>query len=120
MGARERSLRSQLTRLSSGQGLMDGSVVERHRRCGKPTCRCARDPQALHRSVYLFRHEGGRTHRRTHQLYIPARWEGRVRQWIDNYHELRRLTRELCELHWQKVREREGEPGKGRKQGEGR
>ena len=80
MSARERSLRSRLTRLTSGLGLMDGSLVERHRRCGKPTCRCARDSQSLHRSVYLFRHEAGRTH----QLYIPARWEGRVRQWIDD------------------------------------
>src|SRR5438093_177071 len=35
MTARERSLRSQLTRLTAGQGLIDGSLLERRRRRGK-------------------------------------------------------------------------------------
>ena len=37
-----------------------------------------------------------------------------MRQWLDNYHALRRLTRELCELHWQEVLGREGKRGRAK------
>ena len=116
MTAAERSLRSELTRLTSGRGLIDGSLVKRRHRCGKPTCRCARGAEFGHRGVYLFRGEGGGKR----QLYVPKEWEPRVRQWLDNYHDLRRLTRELCELHWQQVLQREGKRGRGRGRAKGK
>jgi hypothetical protein len=60
---------------------MRGSIVERFRRCGRPNCACARDPDARHGGKVLTVHLEGRTHA------IPLRPadEARVRQAITAY-----------------------------------
>lgn len=77
---RRRHLQEQLRTLS-GEPLMRGSIVERLRRCGRPNCACARDPDARHGGKVLTVHLEGRTHA------IPLRPadEARVRQAITAY-----------------------------------
>jgi hypothetical protein len=88
--APERHARSRLAQLVSQEPFLRGSLVERSRRCGKPTCRCRQGQ--LHRSLYLAtRHNGRRA-----LLYIPRGLEADVRQWVQNG---RRLAQQLQDLH---------------------
>jgi Family of unknown function (DUF6788) len=86
----ERHARSRLAQLVSQEPFLRGSLVERSRPCGKPTCRCRQGQ--LHRSLYLAtRHNGQRA-----LLYIPRGLEADVRQWVQNG---RRLAQQLQDLH---------------------
>ena len=88
--APERHARSRLAQLISEQPFLRGSLVERARSCGKPTCRCQQGQ--LHRSLYLAtRHQGQRA-----LLYIPRALEETVRQWVQNG---RSLSQQLQDLH---------------------
>ena len=46
--------------------------------------------------------------KRYYQLNVPAAWEDTVREWIENRAEIERLMEELSDLHWEKVRNRQG------------
>ena len=88
--APERHARSRLVQLIAEQPFLRGSLVERARSCGKPTCRCRQGQ--LHRSLYLAtRHQGRRA-----LLYIPRALEDTVRQWVHNG---RCLSQQLQDLH---------------------
>ncbi len=88
--APQRHARSHLVHLIAEQPFLRGSLVERARSCGKPTCRCQQGQ--LHRSLYLAtRHQGRRA-----LLYIPRALEETVRQWVQNG---RCLSQQLQDLH---------------------
>jgi len=88
----ERHARSQLAQLITQQPFLRGSLVERARSCGKPTCRCRQGH--LHRSLYLAtRHEGRRA-----LLYIPRALEQTVRLWVQNGSSLCRQVQDLHQL----------------------
>jgi hypothetical protein len=92
--APERYARSRLAQLITQQPFLRGSLVERARPCGKPTCRCRKGQ--LHRSLYLaVRHRGQRA-----LLYIPRALEETVRQWVQNG---RSLGQQLQALHQQQL-----------------
>jgi hypothetical protein len=101
MSLPERQARSALARLVTQRGLLRGNLLERRRVCGKPNCRCARGE--LHASLYLVFSEGGKLRQR----FIPKDWEARVRQWVRDYHEGRRLLEEITRLYYEKVRQRQ-------------
>jgi hypothetical protein len=87
----ERHARTQLVQLIADQPFLRGSLVERARSCGKPTCRCRQKGQ-LHRSLYLAtRHNGRRV-----LLYVPRALQETVRLWVSNG---RRLSEQLQDLH---------------------
>lgn len=86
----ERQTRSRLVQLLAEQPFLRGSLVERARSCGKPTCRCQQGQ--LHRSLYLAtRHKGQRA-----LLYIPRALEETVRLGVQNG---RSLSQQLQALH---------------------
>ena len=92
--APERHARSRLAQLITQEPFLRGSLVERSRPCGKPTCRCQRGQ--LHRSLYLAtRHRGRRA-----LLYIPRTLEETVRLWVLNG---RSLARQIQDLHQQQL-----------------
>jgi hypothetical protein len=92
---RRRDLHEQLRALSF-QPLMRGSVVERRRKCGKPKCACASDPEARHGGKVLAVSLDGRTQ----VLPLRAEDEARVRSAIAAYDCAWRIINELtaCEL----------------------
>jgi hypothetical protein len=102
MGVAERRWRSRLAQIAASGGLVRGSLLERYRACGNPNCRCARGRK--HRAVYLMLSDGGRLR----QLFIPAAWEDQVRQWVANHKELKGLLKQISEVYWEKVRQRQG------------
>lgn len=102
MSPQERRLRSELTRIVAGQGFIQGTLLERFRTCGNPRCRCAAGHK--HRAVYLFLREDGKLR----QLYIPAAYEAQVRQWVENHKRIKDLLRQLSDVYWEKVKQRQG------------
>ena len=67
-------------RLPPFEDLLRGTLLERHVRCGKPTCHCAGGPG--HPVVYVgvtFR--GGRTE----QITVPRELLPTIRRWVRNY-----------------------------------
>jgi hypothetical protein len=101
MSARERQLRSAINKLLSQQGVIHGTLITRRRVCGKANCRCAKGHR--HESLYLVVTEAGKGR----QMYVPRTLEGRVRQWIEQYAQARRLMEELSNVHWEKVSQRQ-------------
>lgn len=102
MEVAERQFRSRLAQLAGGQGLLHGTLVERFRTCGNSSCRCTRGQK--HRAVCLFLRQDGKLR----QLYIPQAYEERVRQWVANHQELKKLVDQISEVYWQKVQRRQG------------
>ena len=102
MSQPERQLRSRLTQIVSGQGVIRGTLLERERACGNPRCRCAKGQK--HRAVYLMLRED----RKLRQLYIPVKYEPLVRQWVANHRQIRQLLRDLGEVYWRTVKQRQG------------
>jgi hypothetical protein len=80
--------------LSEAEGFLHGSLITVARRCGKPSCRCASDDQARHRSLCLGQTRAGKTT----MVHIPAALEPRVRQWVENFQQADRLLEQLNEL----------------------
>ena len=98
----ERSLRSKLTQIVCGQGLIRGTLLHRQRRCGNPGCHCAKGPG--HPGLYLILSDG----KRQRQLYIPKQWHERVRQWVENHHQVKALIHEISQIHWKSIQDRQG------------
>jgi len=77
-------------RLMTSQGpLTPGSFYLMRRKCGKPTCRCARGQ--LHPVWVLTRTESGQ-----HKLYsVPAAQRAQVRQWAGAWRRYQRARAQL-------------------------
>ena len=101
MSANERSLRSRLTQLIQGAGLMRGTLTERAMTCGKKNCKCARGEK--HEYLYVVVSEGGKLRQRS----VPKSRQGDVERWIENYQKLQALIEEISQLYWTKMENRE-------------
>src|SRR3989338_6447393 len=84
--AAERQLRSRLLQvLSSGQGLMRGTLTVRERTCGKANFRCARGEK--HASLYIVVSVDGKYK----QTCVPRSLEAEVRTWVAQYQRAQEL-----------------------------
>lgn len=97
----ERALRSRLHQFLATGGIIRGTLLQRHRRCGNPRCHCAKGPG--HPGLYLVLSQGSGQR----QLYIPRAYHERVRQWVANHHQVKQLIHEISELHWQRIQTRQ-------------
>ena len=81
--------------LASLGDLRPGTLVERYRKCGKPTCHCARDGDPGHGPVWtlVFRARG-----KSKTRVIPADAVPETRAQIAEYRRLRALTAALVEV----------------------
>jgi hypothetical protein len=98
--AQERSFRSRIAQLASGQWLLRGTLSQRAGKCGKPNCHCAKGE--LHPSLYLVQSQGGKPR----QICVPQLWQQRVRQAVNDYQQMQRLIEEVSELEWKRLMER--------------
>jgi hypothetical protein len=82
--------------LASLTDMRSGFLMGRYRKCGKPTCHCARPGAQGHGPSWsLTRVVKGKTVTRV----IPSGEEvSRAKEQIQEYHRFRRLTKELAEL----------------------
>ena len=100
LSAAERSFRSRVAQLASGQWFLRGTLSDRSGKCGKPNCHCANGEP--HRSLYLVQSHGGKPR----QICVPHAWQQRVRQAVNNYQEMQKLIEEVSELEWNRLRQR--------------
>lgn len=100
LSATERSLRSRIAQLTSGQRFLRGTLSERTGKCGKPNCHCA-DGEG-HPSLYLVQSHDGKAR----QLCVPKALQGTVRQAVAEYQEILRLLGEVSELEWKRLQDR--------------
>jgi hypothetical protein len=92
---RRQALQEQLRTLSEGS-LMRGSLYQRRRRCGSPSCACATDPAARHAGPFLTVSLAGRTR----GFHLRAADAARAAQAIAAYQRLWKIVNALtaCEV----------------------
>jgi hypothetical protein len=100
LSAVERNFRSRIAQLASGQWFLRGNLSERSGKCGKANCRCTRGE--LHKSLYLVQSQNGKLR----QICVPKVWQERVRQAVQDYHQMQKLIEEVSELEWKRLQER--------------
>lgn len=95
-------------RLNAIEYLCSGTLATRMKRCGKPGCRCATDPQARHGPYYEWGHmrEGRLVHRS-----VSAEQAAALRLAITNYRKVRALLRDW-EVETERLIESEDYSGK--------
>lgn len=90
----------QLTRV-----MVFGTLAERGRVCGKPTCRCARGEK--HPAVQLAHWAGDG---KTRSQHVPYAIVDTVREGVDAWHRVQAIARELAERNrtrvWTQARRR--------------
>lgn len=95
---RREDLVQQLPPLSE---VIRGSLIERHLRCGKPNCHCARGEG--HLVWYLA---VSFTRGRTEQVTVPQALVPYVRRWLDNYERWWVILEEISEINRELLRKR--------------
>ena len=88
-----RQLDSRLKKCCPNGPVLAASLAAVRRRCGKPSCHCARGGP-LHLAHQLTLKEHGKT--RT--VYVPKELLAEVRQWITEHRRLKRLLKEITDL----------------------
>ncbi len=102
--ATRRGLGDQLAEID---GVLPGSVVVRHMRCGKSGCACHHDPPTLHGPyIQWTRTLGGKTVTR----YLSQDQLARYQPWFDNARRLKEITAklEIASLHTLELEQSEG------------
>ena len=74
---------------------LPGTFTERRIQCGKPHCRCARDPASLHGP---YRQWTRKKNGKTVTVYLTAAQATRYQPWFANAQALRALLAEIEEL----------------------
>jgi len=81
-----------LRRLRAAGPFLSASLVVRHKRCGRPECRCATEGP-IHPTANVTWKEAGKT--RT--LHVPQELIEEVTQWIEEWKALRKLMARMSE-----------------------
>jgi len=93
-----RMLASRLKQVAITKSILIATLAEVGKVCGKPTCRCKRGLK--HPACQLTYQDQGKTH----AMYVPVDFREEVRSWIEEYHKLQRLLREISQLSLMLVR----------------
>lgn len=94
----EATRRGLAAELGAIDGLLPGSVVVRHMRCGKPGCACGAEPPRLHGPyIQWTRTAEGKTVTR----YLSQEQLARYQSWFDNARHLKQIVAklEIASLH---------------------
>src|ERR1700686_3653782 len=92
-----------LRRLPPLQAVLRGSLIERYKRCGKPGCKCADGPGHGPKYYLSVSFPG----RRPQMDYVPQADYVDVTQRLANYHRVREIIEEICEINRELLRRRE-------------
>jgi hypothetical protein len=93
-----RMLASRLKSVALVKPILIATMTDVAKVCGKRSCRCRRGFK--HHACQLTYQEQGKTH----ALYVPVDFREEVRSWIEEYHRLQRLLREISQLGLMLVR----------------
>ena len=91
---------ARLKKLAQVGPLLAGSIVKQRVRCGRPGCRCAKDPAGRHVKTVITQTVKGKT--RT--VYVPIDLVEEVKTWAAEHKRVKALLKEISELSWALVR----------------
>src|ERR1700680_4148082 len=96
-----RKRRAQLLRqMPALDTLLRGSLIERYKRCGKPGCKCADGPGHGPKYYLSVSFPG----RRPQMDYVPQADYADVTERLANYHRVREIIEEICEINRELLR----------------
>jgi hypothetical protein len=101
--ALRRRRRQLLRQLPALDCLLRGSLIERYKPCGKPGCKCARGPG--HGPKYYL--SVSRYRQRPQMDYIPQDYYRQTTEYLANYHQLRQILDEICDINRELLSRRE-------------
>ena len=95
----ERRAATLLRRLAGVGPFVAATLVRVDHRCGNPRCRCATGEK--HPSWRLTYKDPDQ---KTVTVYVPVGMLEEVRQWVENYHALKKLASEISDAQLARVR----------------
>jgi len=72
--------------------ILQGSVTERWKQCGKPECKCRHDPDARHGPYHQL---SWKDHGKTRSIHLNPDQVQLCKEWIGNHRELDRILEQL-------------------------
>lgn len=73
--------------------MVEGSIAMPSRKCGSPTCECARGARK-HKAMILCKKVDGRSV----ATYVPRDLWDKVRRWNTEHKRIKRLIRQICNI----------------------
>lgn len=86
-----------VSRLPDLGEILRGTVVTRFRRCGRPSCHCAKKGDPGHGPAYYLMVTVGQG--QTIQVYIPKEDKEAVEQWVSNFKRARQVLEEISRVN---------------------
>jgi hypothetical protein len=83
--------------------LRRGSLIERYKRCGKPGCKCAQGIGHGPKHYLSVSFPG----MRPQMEYVPQDYFEQAVNYLANYHRVREILEEICEINRELLRRRE-------------
>jgi len=93
------SLKQQLRQLRRIKGFVSGSLVKIYRKCGATNCHCAKGGEK--HPAYLLT---SKVRGKTKAVYVPVDKVEEVRQWTQEYRELKLSIKAISDLHEELIR----------------
>src|ERR1700679_395348 len=93
-----------LRELPSLETILRGSLIERYKRCGKPTCHCTQG-RGHGPKYYLSVSRPGSA--RPEMDYVPQEYKEQVELYLSNYKLLREILEEVCSINRELLARRE-------------
>src|SRR6516225_6480343 len=100
--ALRRRRRQLLRHLPPLDRLLRGSLIERYKPCGKPGCKCARGPGHGPKYYLSVSFPG----LRPQMDYVPQESYAQASEFLANYHRVRQILEEICEINRELLRRR--------------
>src|SRR5438105_2191533 len=92
-----------LRKLPPLECVLRGSLIERYKRCGKPGCKCVSGPGHGPKYYLSVSYPG----RAPEMDYVPQADHDKVSERLANYHRVREILEEICEINRELLRRRE-------------
>lgn len=83
--------------------VLRGSLIERYKRCGKPGCKCA-DSRGHGPKYYL---SVSKPKQKPEMDYVPLDYQIQVKEYLENFRQIKSILEELCEINRELLRRRE-------------
>ncbi len=92
-------LRRKLTSLGKSQPFIVGSLAKIQRRCGNPNCRCAKEGPKHPAHLLTTKVKG-----KTQAIYVPVDMVEEVRQWRQQYSDVKAVIKDVSDCCEQLIR----------------
>jgi hypothetical protein len=86
-----------LAQLPDLRQILRGSLVTRYRRCGRPSCHCARENDHGHGPAYYLMVSVAPG--KTVQVYVPKQHKQEVESWLKNFQHARQKLEQISTLN---------------------